>query len=551
MVGVACNVRRLAMASTSGPTSDPCSPKPVVTYFGEIHLLSAVVQKKLQTRLKSLQLSSLSSLPKEEQIQGFSDVCDGVEFIELQKLPESQGQYPRPLHKRPALHTFWTECWKHETYTSITRPRIQQWLQGLEKGGVTECAIVYCITAEVRAKRQRTFSNFATTSHVMEDMKNDFKGNELLLLRLVSSEESRVLDSLLAFCSQVSSLCRAKFQKDIEVEAELVAGRRNAACEPKELYGIFLQKLNLAVSYEMTLQNEEALLLYQEAATDLESAVSIICGSQTPPTWLRALQEAQCDSWDYPKLAWHNLAWKYLPAIQTCSSPLLHTHTYLLTRIAHLHFTLERAWTVSDLVISTLHAMARQKRALKLPLPDGSFDCWAYMACNETVLAIMSRVNPDTLVDSTTSLLLVRAQLWHYALEKLHYIGGLCGLMPGNKAIEQNTSLIHTLINGISPVPFEVSSNEMVEDQGRKLRDILISKDSFKQAYLMLGEMVIGAFKHAGRRRMAFRVGTKMAKFHRSVGEGKSALLLHIFSHWLLSAIRKKSYEQRLGAKSN
>ena len=42
----------------------------------------------------------------------------------------------------------------------------------------------------------------------------------------------------------------------------------------------------------------------------------------------------------------------------------------------------------------------------------------------------------------------------------------------------------------------------------------------------MLGEMVIGAFKHAGRRRMAFRVGTKMAKFHRSVRE--SALLLHL-----------------------
>ena len=55
---------------------------------------------------------------------------------------------------------------------------------------------------------------------------------------------------------------------------------------------------------------------------------------------------------------------QYLPAIQVCSSPLLHTHTFLLTRIAHLHFTLERAWT--DLVISTLHAMARQKWALKV-----------------------------------------------------------------------------------------------------------------------------------------------------------------------------------------
>ena len=46
------------------------------------------------------------------------------------------------------------------------------------------------------------------------------------------------------------------------------------------------------------------------------------------------------------------------------------------------------------------------------------------MACNEAVLALMSRVNPDTLVDSTTSLLLVRAELWHYALEKvsIHHI---------------------------------------------------------------------------------------------------------------------------------
>ena len=69
-------------------------------------------------------------------------------------------------------------------------------------------------------------------------------------------------------------------------------------------------QLNLAVSYEMTLQNEEALQLYEEAAADLESAVSLACDSQTPPTWLRALQEASCDSWDYPKLVWHNLAWK-------------------------------------------------------------------------------------------------------------------------------------------------------------------------------------------------------------------------------------------------
>ena len=33
-----------------------------------------------------------------------------------------------------------------------------------------------------------------------------------------------------------------------------------------------------------------------------------------------------------------------------------------------------------------------------------------------------------------------------------------------------------------------------------------------------LGEMVIGAFKHAGRRRMAFRVGAMIAQFHKDLG---------------------------------
>ena len=48
---------------------------------------------------------------REDHSQAFNDVCDGVEFVELQKLPDPGGQYPRPLYLRPALHTFWTECW--------------------------------------------------------------------------------------------------------------------------------------------------------------------------------------------------------------------------------------------------------------------------------------------------------------------------------------------------------------------------------------------------------------------------------------------------------
>ena len=69
---------------------------------------------------------------------------------------------------------------KQESYRSITHPHITQWLQQLEKGSGTECVIVYCITAEVRHKRQKTLTNFAATSRVMEDMRNDFKEKELV-----------------------------------------------------------------------------------------------------------------------------------------------------------------------------------------------------------------------------------------------------------------------------------------------------------------------------------------------------------------------------------
>jgi len=169
----------------------------------------------------------------------------------------------------------------------------------------------------------------------------------------------------------------------------------------------------------MTLQNEEALQLYREASADLEEALATYSKGEGVPVWVEEIRNAPCTSWDYPKLVWTNLAWRYLPVIQAGSSPLLHIHTFLLGRISHLLFELQRAWTVSELTIETLHCMARQIKLLKLSLPEGAFDCWAYMTCNEAIQAIMMRISADSLISATSSLLLVRAELWHYALTKV------------------------------------------------------------------------------------------------------------------------------------
>ena len=114
--------------------------------------------------------------------------------------------------------------------------------------------------------------------------------------------------------------------------------------------------------------NEEALSMYTEATTDLEEALTLFADSASPPKWLEDMRHAPCTTWDYPKLAWTQLSWHYMAGIQTCSSPLLHTRTFLLVRVAHLLFVLERAWSVSELAISTLHCMAREIKMLNVSL---------------------------------------------------------------------------------------------------------------------------------------------------------------------------------------
>ncbi len=106
------------------------------------------------------------------------------------------------------------------------------------------------------------------------------------------------------------------------------------------------------------------------------------------------------------------------------------------------------------------------------------------MTCNEAILAFMARISPDSLVSATSSLLLVRAQLWHYALQKvrllcpwevtppepclcfppwqLHDIGLLCGLMPSSNKLNHDKVLIEQISSGITPVPLDMIGRRAV-----------------------------------------------------------------------------------------
>ena len=54
------------------------------------------------------------------------------------------------------------------------------------------------------------------------------------------------------------------------------------------------------------------------------------------------------------------------------------------------------------------------------------FEAWAYSTCMETVSAILSQLSRANLEDMTSSLLLIRASLWEYGLQKVYMIVCVC-----------------------------------------------------------------------------------------------------------------------------
>ncbi|XP_065918645.1 trafficking protein particle complex subunit 10-like [Dysidea avara] len=186
-------------------------------------------------------------------------------------------------------------------------------------------------------------------------------------------------------------------------------------------------------------------------------------------------------------------------------------------RVASLMNVLGRGWLLAERALQVFHSTARETRALKFNYPKGTFEAWAYMTCMETVSAILSQVSQVTFEDMTSSLLLIRASLWEYGLKKLYKLGEICQLVPTSNAPDENQ--INRITSGIT----QQSAGGDSEDQGRLLVATLMSKQQFTSKYLELGEMVIGAFKHAGRKRTACSVGLDMAKFHVELGQIEEA----------------------------
>ncbi len=67
----------------------------------------------------------------------------------------------------------------------------------------------------------------------------------IVVFRLASSEESRLLESFQALVSKLNSMALTKFHRDIEAERAAVAKQRGTRSDPEHFYSnLFLRKVS-------------------------------------------------------------------------------------------------------------------------------------------------------------------------------------------------------------------------------------------------------------------------------------------------------------------
>lgn len=74
----------------------------------------------------------------------------------------------------------------------------------------------------------------------------------------------------------------------------------------------FNLQINLAIAYEMILQESNALECFNVASSLLEDTLSRIAKANESVIWLDRIASNPCTSWDYPTLTETNRSWKVI-----------------------------------------------------------------------------------------------------------------------------------------------------------------------------------------------------------------------------------------------
>lgn len=432
------------------------------------------------------------------------------------------------LLKRPVFHIYWTDCADIEYYKTTLREDIDQWLKQLEAKGITDYMIVLVETYDIRKTNK-----LLPRTTVLDKIRGDFavKQTEDRFISVINpiKSEARSAESWRGLVARLRQFVMVSYNKSLSKFEDYMREQREKRNDPEwDFCKYFILQEQLAFVLEMLSLYEEALVQYDELDA-LFTQFVLNSHLTESPKWLECFHQP-ITMWQAVRLT-ALVPMNLRELIIKKKANLLEFRGYLFQRQCAMLLLTFKPWEIASRCLTTVHNTMKELCLLEVNIAEGAAACWALLACTETLRAC-ERLSAScgTAMEKCTA---QQAPLLHYAKDKLHELGKLCGLLPGSPdPTSEQLHLVVMLSAGMGDN--EINNQQTPTD---RLKEALCSKMSFQQYYLELAELAMGTYKHIGRLRFARLIGKDLATFYSELGETGKAVV------FLMDALR--SYEEQ------
>ena len=442
----------------------------------------------------------------------------------FEKLESSFFNHKKFLFGTPLIHLFFTSSNEISWYNRSTKSEIKTWLMALEQFGYENWILIHVTQYASTLRRNAQSSINSVIMTIKEDLEAENpafvkKFYQLTLPEKGDQATEKHYNEFITFL--FTSMKKYFISHTDRYETLLSMTREDQDKHLWNFFHYFLMQEQLCFAYEHMGMYQAALFAYDEIDVMLHYLIiKISINKVRKSLWFETLQKS-CQEvlLDYPHIAL-SLDQSHDQSLENRSSSLFKLRSVIFERQATLLFILGQAWDVGQRALKLLKDLGEESVSMRLKLPVGSLDAWSFLMCKNVLDVILDQLSNNPInplkqfaVEVSTDRLgpsqwVVRAQLWHLQLNKLHSLGHISGFISSEREVSDSSAETDTL----KELWGSMTSNE-TSSSALELLNVLSSRESFNRTYVELAEQLIGALKHAGRKRMAMHASMNFAKF--------------------------------------
>lgn len=432
------------------------------------------------------------------------------------------------LFGTPLVHLFFTSSNEISWYNRSTKSDIHSWLLELEKLGYDNWILVH-VTQHASTLRKNALSNI---NNVITTIKEDIASSpnsakKFYQLTLPEKGDVATEKHYTGFITFLFTTMKKYFISHTDRYETLLSMTREDQDKPVwNFFHYFLMQEQLCFAYEHMGMYQAALLAYDEIDVMLHYLIIKMSQNRVKKSrWFETLQQC-CQEvlLDYPHITL-SLDQSHDPSLENKTCSLFKLRSVIFERQATLLFILGQAWDVGQRALKLLKDLSEESGSMQLPLSVGALDAWSYLMCKNVLDVILDQLSNNPINPLKQFVLelppdrhgtgglgpsqwVVRSQLWHLQLNKLHSLGLISKFITDNEPLGDISPETDTLTELWGSMTASVQSSSALD-----LLNVLTSRDIYNRTYVELAEQLIGALKHAGRKRMAMHASMNFAKF--------------------------------------